>query len=92
MNGSLNVYLIINLQREGEHPYCLPNNQQLDLQSGFAYKPQIFQSEEINCKLSGWKDMTSPSSINFIIEIIKEMAVAIKKKGEKVLYLNIPRF
>lgn len=78
------IGLIINLQREGEHPYCGPSSNHIS-QSGFSYNPSIFSGDDIKCKLSGWVEMSVPSSMNFVLEIVKEMTVSIKEKKQKVL-------
>lgn len=79
-----NIGLIVNLQREGEHPFCGPNGE-LEKHSGFTYDPQQFVSEDIKFRPSGWKDMSVPDSVNFILEIVKDMAVTIKEMKSKVL-------
>ena len=80
----LNIGLIINLQREGEHPYCGPNAYHLT-SSGYSYNPSVFSGNDIICKLFGWKDMTTPSTLNFMLDIVKEMTVAIQEFKKKVL-------
>lgn len=79
----MNIGLIVNVQREGEHPYCGPNLKLED--SGFTYNPHVFLSGDIKCKVSGWKDMSVPESVNFMIEIVKDMCIYIKEKQKKVL-------
>jgi hypothetical protein len=79
-----NIGMIVNLQREGEHPYCGPDKE-LDLISGFSYDPQKFVTEDIKFRPSGWKDMSVPESMNFMLEIVKDMAVVIKEKKKNVL-------
>ena len=78
------IGLIVNLQREGEHPYCGPNAYNLT-SAGYSYNPSVFTGDDIRCKLSGWKDMSVPSSMNFMLDIVKEMSVVIKDLGKKVL-------
>ena len=78
------IGLVVNLQREGEHPYCGPSSHHIP-PSGFSYNPTVFSGDDIKCKLSGWVEMSVPSSMNFVLEIVKEMTVAIKEKGQKVL-------
>jgi hypothetical protein len=80
----LNVGLIVNVQREGEHPYCGPNKG-LEEASGFSYDPHVFISEDIKVRRTGWKDMSVPDSMSFMLEIVKEMAVAIYEDQKKVL-------
>ena len=80
----LNIGLIINLQREGEHPYCGPNAKNLT-QAGFAYNPSVFTGNDIQCKISGWKDMDVPTSMNFMLEIVKDMSEFIENFKSKIL-------
>lgn len=75
--------MIVNLQIEGEHPHCGPN--QLEDISGFSYDPYVFISEDINVLTDGWKDMGIPNSINFVLKIVKMMAVEINENKKKVL-------
>jgi protein tyrosine/serine phosphatase len=79
-----NIGLIVNLQREGEHPYCGPNKG-LENISGFAYDPHTFKSEDIKVRLSGWKDMSVPDSMNFMLDIVKDMTITVKENNQKVL-------
>jgi hypothetical protein len=78
------IGLIVNLQREGEHPYCGPNIG-LEKISGFTYDPHVFKSEDIKVRLSGWKDMSVPDSMNFMLEIVKDMTVTVIENKQKVL-------
>ena len=80
----LNINLIVNLQREGEHPYCGPNAYNLT-SSGYSYNPSVFSGDDIKCKFSGWKDMEIPSSMNFMLDIVKDMSVVTHDEGGKVL-------
>ena len=80
----MNIGLIINLQREGEHPYCGPNAYHLT-SSGYSYNPLIFSGNDIMCRLFGWKDMSTPTTINFMLDIVKEMTIAVKEFNKKVL-------
>jgi len=77
------IGLIVNVQREGEHPYCGPNKKLED--SGFSYNPSQFAVEDIKVKLSGWKDMSVPETVTFILDVVKEMCVTIKEDNQKVL-------
>lgn len=77
------IGLIVNLQREGEHPYCGPN---MGLEEfGFSYNPQDFISEGIDCLVAGWKDMDVPDSMLHILNIVKAMHEVVKAKKKKVL-------
>ena len=76
--------MIINVQRQGEHPYCGPNKG-LEKTSGFTYLPETFTSEGIRIKQCGWKDMNIPDSIEFMIDIVKEMYNTTKEEKKRVL-------
>lgn len=78
-----NIGLIINVQREGEHPYCGPNGTLES--SGYTYFPQEFISNGIDVKLCGWKDMDVPESMTKMLEIVKEMYYHTKILNKKVL-------
>ena len=80
----LNIGLIVNLQREGEHPYCGPNAYHLT-STGYSYNPSVFTGDDIKCKFSGWKDMEIPSSMNFMLDIVKEMSIVTNDQNAKVL-------
>ena len=73
---------MVNLQLEGEHPYC---GDKLDSTSGFSYDPQHLISENIKYRNYGWKDMSIPTSLNFMLDIVKEMGITIKDEKKKVL-------
>jgi protein tyrosine phosphatase domain-containing protein 1 len=74
----------VNVQRQGEHPYCGPNKG-LEKTSGFTYLPEAFTTEGIRVRQSGWKDMNVPYSIDFMIEIVKDMYQTINEEKKKVL-------
>ena len=78
-----NIGLIVNLQREGEHPYCGPNAALTS--AGYSYNPSVFSGDDIKCKLSGWKDMSVPSSMNFMLDIVKSMSEVVIDFHKKVL-------
>lgn len=78
---SNNIGLIVNLQKQGEHPYCGPG--EIDYLSGYSYNPSLFASEGIKVKLAGWREL-SPESNNFMLDIVKEMAYTIKVENKKV--------
>jgi protein tyrosine phosphatase domain-containing protein 1 len=80
----LNIGLIINLQREGEHPFCGPNKLN---NFGYSYNPSYFTSDDINVKFFGWKETKTSLSINFILEIIKTMCNTIINNKE-VIYIH----
>ena len=81
---ALGIGLIVNLQREGEHPYCGPNAYNLT-STGFSYNPSVFTADNIDCKLSGWKDMSVPTSMNFMLDIVKDMSEMVRDHQKKVL-------
>ena len=78
---SNNIGLIVNLQKQGEHPYCGPG--EIDYLSGYSYNPSLFSSEGIKVKLAGWRDL-SPESNDFMLDIVKEMTYTIKVEHKKV--------
>ena len=80
----LNIGLIINLQREGEHPFCGPNKLN---NFGYSYNPSYFTSDDINVKFFGWKETKTSLSINFILEIIKAMCNTIIN-NKQVIYIH----
>ena len=80
----LNIGLIVNLQKEGEHPFCGPNKLN---DFGYSYNPSYFTSDDINVKFFGWKENKSSLSINFILEIIKVMCNTIIKK-KQLIYIH----
>jgi protein tyrosine phosphatase domain-containing protein 1 len=41
--------------------------------------------ENIRYKNYGWKDMSIPGSVNFMLDIVKDMGVTIKDEKKKVL-------
>ncbi len=53
--------------------------------SGFTYLPEAFTTEGIRVKQCGWKDMNVPDSVDFMIEIVKEMHHTVKEEQRKVL-------
>ena len=78
-----NIGLIVNLQREGEHPYCGPNGHLEE--NGYSYNPQDFISEGIDVILGGWKDMDVPDSMLHMLNLVKDMYEMIQIKQKKVL-------
>ena len=79
----LNIGFIVNLQLQGEHPFCGPIDK-LD-ESGFSYSPSLFESEGIHVGLYGWKDMNIPNSLNHMLQIVKTMHYYIHYLKKKVL-------
>lgn len=77
-----NIGLIVNLQREGEHPYCGPNGKLEN--SGFSYNPQDFQSHGIEVLLCGWKDLDIPDSMLHMMNIVKKMYYYIYELNQSV--------
>jgi len=78
-----NIGLIVNLQLEGEHPICGPNK--VLESSGFSYNPNDFICEDIQCRISGWEDMTVPESLVYMLDIVKDMAYTVFCLKKKVL-------
>jgi len=77
------ISLIINLQREGEHPFCGPNE---GLEpSGYTYNPDKFTYEGIDVLKAGWKDMDVPDSVSFVMKIVQEIYDKTVNRNEKVL-------
>jgi protein tyrosine phosphatase domain-containing protein 1 len=72
------------VQRQGEHPYCGPDKG-LEKMSGYSYLPEAFTTEGVRVRQSGWKDMNVPDSIDFMIEIVKDMYYTINEEKRKVL-------
>jgi hypothetical protein len=77
----LNIGLIVNLQREGEHPFCGPNKLNY---FGYSYNPSYFSGDDINVKFFGWKETKSSLSINFILEVVKIICLNIFEYKHKV--------
>ena len=77
----LNIGLIVNLQREGEHPFCGPNKLNY---FGYSYNPSYFSGDDINVKFFGWKETKSSLSINFILEVVKVICLNIIEYKHKV--------
>lgn len=78
---SKNIGLVINLQKQGEHPYCGPG--EIDPISGFTYRPSMFTSEGIRVKLAGWKESNEIDAMDMLLDIIKEIVytITIEKKA-----------
>ena len=79
----LNIGLIINLEKEGEHPFCGPNANKLS-NSGYSYNPSNFSGNDIIVKFFSWKEIKSELSINFILKIVKEISIFVYNKKQKV--------
>ncbi len=79
----LNIGLIVNLEKEGEHPFCGPNAYKLN-NSGYSYNPSNFSGNDINVKFFGFKEIKSELSINFILKIVKEISLFVGNKKQKV--------
>ncbi len=80
---SENIELVVNLQIEGEHPFCGPNGG-LEKNCNFTYNYKDFTSNDIKVNLSGWIDISTPDNYQFILKIVKDMAVTIKENKNKV--------
>lgn len=82
----MNIGFVIDLQLKGEHPYC---GDRLDERTGFSYDSQLLTNEGIKCKNYGWKDMSEPESMTFMLNIVKDMAISIKQERKKVILFNL---
>jgi hypothetical protein len=80
----LEIGLVINLQREGEHPYC---GDKIIENKGFSYDPKRFLKEGIQYRNFGWKDLSNNESMNFILNVVKEIGLFIKKEKKKVYHV-----
>ena len=78
-----NIGLIINLQKEGEHPYCGPNAYNLS-KTGFSYNPSSFSGNDIQVKFFNYQEIKSQLSVNYILKIVKEMSICVYNKKQKV--------
>ena len=78
------IKLIINCQINGEHPYCGPNGG-LEKDCGFSYSPSSFISEGIDFLFKGFKDLTPPNTLDFILEATRKMAYIVKYRKGKIL-------
>jgi len=78
-----NIAMIINLQREGEHPNCGPQKK-LEPSCGFSYLPEDFIIEDIECKVFGWRDLNAPGSFEFVLQIVKEIGSVVEHSNKKV--------
>ena len=80
----LKIGLIVNLQREWEHPFCGPSKLN---DFGYSYNPSIFSGDDIYVKFFGWKVNSNSLSINFILEIIKLMCTTIIE-NKQIVYVH----
>lgn len=78
-----NIGLIVNLQIEGEHPYCSPDGELED--TGFSYIPEYFEAEGIPVLLAGWKSLDTPETVLWFIKILKTISEIIIKGKKRVL-------
>ena len=78
---SKNIGLIVNLQKQGEHPYCGPG--EIDPLSGFTYRPSMFTSEGIRVKLAGWRESNAVDAMDVLLDTVKEIVytITIEKKA-----------
>ena len=77
-----NIGLIVNLQRQGEHPSCGPG--ELDMSSGYSYNPNVFMKEGINVKLAEWREYTSSDSMSYVLDVVKSISFTVKIEHKKV--------
>ena len=78
------IKLIVNCQLNGEHPYCGPNKG-LEEDCGFSYSPSVFISEGIEVLCKGFKDLTPPHTLDFMLDVVRKMAYVVKFKKGRVL-------
>ena len=79
-----NIKLIANCEVHGEHPNCGPNRR-LENDSGYAYSPSLFISEDIDVLNCGFEENTPPFTLDFMLDVVKKIAYVIKYKNGKVL-------
>ena len=79
-----NIKLIVNCQIHGEHPNCGPNRG-LESESGYSYSPSLFIAENIDVLNCGFEEMTAPFTLDFMLDIVKNIAYVIKYKKGRVL-------
>ena len=84
----LNIGLIVNLEKEGEHPFCGPNAYKLN-NSGYSYNPSNFSGNDINVKFFGFKEIKSELSINFILKIVKDKRNTCFENKNEIKQINI---
>lgn len=77
----MEIGFVVNLQREGEHPFC---GDKIIENKGFSYDSKRLLKEGIQYKNFGWKDLSSVESMSFILNIVKEIGLFIKKEKKKV--------
>ena len=78
------IKLIVNCQINGEHPYCGPNKG-LEEDCGFSYSPSAFISEGIEVLCKGFKDLTPPDTLDFMLDVVRKMAYVVKYKKGRIL-------
>ena len=78
------IKLIVNCQINGEHPYCGPNKG-LEEDCGFSYSPSAFISEGIEVLCKGFKDLTPPDILDFMLDVVRKMAYVVKYKKGRIL-------
>lgn len=79
-----NIKLIANCEVHGEHPNCGPNRG-LENDSGYAYSPSLFISEDIDVLNCGFEENTPPFTLDFMLDVVKKISFVIKYKNGKVL-------
>lgn len=79
-----NIKLIVNCQIHGEHPYCGPNKR-LEPDNGYAYSPSEFMAEDIEVLSCGFEEETAPYTLDFMINVVKNISYVIKYKEGRVL-------
>ncbi|KAL0480326.1 tyrosine phosphatase domain-containing protein [Acrasis kona] len=79
------VFAIVNLQERGEHPHCGDGNL---IESGFSYSPEEVMSHNINFYNFFWRDMSTPSNAQYVMNIMHVMHSDIEKGGKVLVHCH----
>ena len=79
----LNIGLIINLQKQGEHPFCGLNSSKLN-NLGYSYNLFYFSGNNIIVKFFGWQEIKNQLAINYILFIVKEICLFILNQKQNI--------
>ncbi|KAL7676195.1 hypothetical protein ACOME3_002451 [Neoechinorhynchus agilis] len=77
----MNIGLIVNLQKRGEHAYCGVG---IDATSGFSYDPEMFKSAGIDVYGYEVTDFGTINSNRSILKIVHRMEECIRDENKKV--------
>ena len=64
---------------------CLIKNKGLEEDCGFSYSPSAFISEGIEVLCKGFKDLTPPDTLDFMLDVVRKMAYVVKYKKGRIL-------